>query len=403
MTPAVAAGPLAGVRVLDFTRMIVGPMTTMLLADLGADVIKIEPSSGEALRFMQDDDDPERSAFFISCNRNKRDLVLDLGKDEAAPEIRDRLVAQADIVVHNFVPQLEERFGLSFERLQTIKPDLVYCGIGAWSGPDGSWFRRPGTDVLFQAASGLMSVTGEAEGNSMRAGAPIIDVTTGVTAAFAILAALRHRDATGEAVEVGTSLYEQALFMQSPQFAWANQRGTNPPRLGNQSPMALIIELRCLDGHFVISIPTEKMWKRVCDALKADDVLGDPAYTTATERLKHQPKIAAALQALAAGRTAQELGNALEVGGVPFAPVLDYTQTLREVPGIIGRDLVHMERESYGSVDVLPSPVRSSAWETVVTRESPMIGEHTAEILDHLDNWGRPLPGPRPLLVGGQS
>jgi crotonobetainyl-CoA:carnitine CoA-transferase CaiB-like acyl-CoA transferase len=401
VTEATATGPLAGVRVLDFTRMIVGPVATMLLADLGADVIKIEPSRGEALRFMQDDDDPERSAFFVACNRNKRDLVLDLGT-EAAADVRDRLVAQADIVVHNFVPQLEERFGLSFERLRTITPDLVYCGIGAWSGPEGAWFRRPGTDVLFQAASGLMSVTGDSTGNPMRAGAPIIDVTTGVTAAFAILAALQHRDATGEGVEVGTSLFEQALFSQSPLLAWADQRDMDPPRLGNQSPMALIIELHCTDGHFVISIPTEKMWRRVCETLKADDLLNDPSFGSATQRLKHQPRIADALQTLAADRSAQELTDALQAGGVPFAPVMNYLDTLRAVPEITGRELVRLERESFGSISVIPNPVRSSAWNSPVSRQSPTLGEHTVEILDHLDNWGRPLAPTSTLREGGQ-
>jgi crotonobetainyl-CoA:carnitine CoA-transferase CaiB-like acyl-CoA transferase len=392
VTQATAVGPLSGLRVLDFTRMIVGPVATMLLADLGADVIKIEPPEGEALRFMQDDDDPERSAFFVSANRNKRDLVLDLSAAAAAADVRDRLVAQADVVVHNFVPQLEERFGLSFERLRTIKPDLVYCGIGAWSGPNGAWFRRPGTDVLFQAASGLMSVTGEADGNPMRAGAPIIDVTTGMTAAFAILAGLRHRDATGEGVEVGTSLFEMALFAQSPPLAWAAQRDMDPPRLGNQSPMALIIELRCLDGHFVVSIPTEKMWRRLCAALKADELANDPSYASATARLQLQPQIAEALQAIAAGRTASELAGSLEAGGVPFAPVTGYREALRAVPEITGRELIHLKRESYGSISVVPNPVRSSAWGTLVARQSPTLGEHTVEILDHLDNWGRPRP-----------
>lgn len=402
VTRATATGPLAGVRVLDFTRMIVGPVATMLLADLGADVIKIEPPEGEALRFMQDDDDPERSAFFVSANRNKRDLVLDLGSDSAA-DVRDRLVAQADVVVHNFMPQLEERFGLSYARLRTLKADLVYCGIGAWSGPAGAWSRRPGTDVLFQAASGLMSVTGEPTGNPMRAGAPIIDVTTGVTAAFAILAGLRHRDATGEGVEVGTSLFEQALFAQSPLLAWADQRDMDPPRLGNQSPMALIIELRCMDGHFVVSIPTEKMWRRLCQALKADDLLNDPSYASATQRLKQQPRIAEVLQALAADRSAGELADSLEAGGVPFAPVMNYRQALRAVPGITGRELTRLERESYGSIGVIPNPIRSSAWNSSVSRQSPTLGEHTVEILDHLDNWGRPLPCTSSPRQGGHS
>jgi crotonobetainyl-CoA:carnitine CoA-transferase CaiB-like acyl-CoA transferase len=301
------------------------------------------------------------------------------------------------------VPQLEERFGLSYARLRTIKPDLVYCGIGAWSGPEGAWSRRPGTDVLFQAASGLMSVTGEPGGRPMRAGAPIIDVTTGVTAALAVLAGLRHRDATGEGVEVGTSLFEQSLFAQSPLLAWADQRDTDPPRLGNQSPMALIIELRCVDGHFVVSIPTEKMWRRLCGALKADELLDDPSYASGTERLRHQPQIADALQALAADRSAQELADSLEAGGVPFAPVMNYLDTLRAAPGITGRGPTRLERDSYGAINVVPNPIRSSAWNSPVSLQSPTLGEHTVEILDHLDNWGRPQPRTSSPLEGGHS
>jgi crotonobetainyl-CoA:carnitine CoA-transferase CaiB-like acyl-CoA transferase len=166
----------------------------------------------------------------------------------------------------------------------------------------------------------------------------------------------------------------------------------DPPRLGNQSPMALIIELRCVDGHFAVSIPTEKMWRRLCTALKADELANDPSYASATARLQHQPQIAEALQAMAAGRTAQELAGSLEAGGVPFAPVTSYLETLRAVPEITGRELIHLKRESYGSISVVPNPVRSSAWDTLVTRQSPTLGEHTVEILDHLDNWGRPRP-----------
>jgi crotonobetainyl-CoA:carnitine CoA-transferase CaiB-like acyl-CoA transferase len=386
-------GPLAGVKVLDFTRMVVGPITTMLLADLGADVIKIEPPEGEALRFMHDDDDPERSAFFVSANRNKRDMVLDLALESAA-DIRDRLVAQADVVVHNFVPQLEERFGLTYPLLKTIKADLVYCRIGAWSGPEGAWARRPGTDVLLQAASGLMSVTGEPDRAPMRAGAPIIDVTTGVTAALAVVAGLRHRDATGEGVEVGTSLFEQALFAQSPLLAWADQRHLDPPRLGNQSPMALILELHCKDGHLVVAIPTEKMWRRLCEALNADDLLTDPSLASPPARLKRQLHVSETVQTLVADRSAQDVALSLEAGGVPFAPVMSYLESLRSVARITGRELLSLKRETYGEIRVVPNPIRSSAWSSSVIRQSPLLGEHTAEILDHIDHWGHPFPSP---------
>jgi crotonobetainyl-CoA:carnitine CoA-transferase CaiB-like acyl-CoA transferase len=387
VTAAVLAGPLAGIKVLDFTRMLVGPIATMLLADLGADVIKIEPPEGDALRYMQDDDDPERSAFFIAANRNKRDLVLDLGAADAAG-IRDQLVAQADVVVHNFMPQLVERFDLTFARLKTIKRDLVYCGIGAWSGAEGAWARRPGTDVLFQAASGLMSVTGEPGGRPMRAGAPIIDVTTGITAALAVVTALRQRDATGEAVEVGTSLYEQALFAQSPLLAWADQRDVNPSRLGNQSQMALIIELRCADGHFTVAIPTEKMWLRLCQALHADVLLADPALATAPERLEHQPAISQVLQSLVTDRKAADVAAALESGGVPFAPVTGYLDAVKDSPRITGRRLLELARPSYGAIKVIPNPIRSSAWTSNVVRQSPVLGEHTDEIFEHIAHWG---------------
>jgi crotonobetainyl-CoA:carnitine CoA-transferase CaiB-like acyl-CoA transferase len=400
MTRALAAGPLAGIRVLDFTRMLVGPIATMLLADLGADVIKIEPPEGEALRFMHEEENPEGSAFFISANRNKRDMVLDLASDDAA-DICDRLVAQADVVVHNFVPQLVERFNLSYSRLRDVKPDLIYCGIGAWSGPEGAWARRPGTDVLLQAASGLMSVTGEPDGRPLRAGAPIIDVTTGVTAALAILAGLRHRDVTGTGVEVGTSLFEQALFAQSPLLAWADQRGVDPPRLGNQSPMALIVELDCTDGSLVVATPTEKMWRRLCEALNAHELLTDPRLASATSRLNAQPQIARTLRDLVVGRCAKDVAESLEASGVPFAPVNTYLETLESAPHIVGRELLALERATYGALKLVPNPIRSSAWCTTVSLQAPILGEHTAAILDHVDSWGRPPS--HPALFEGEA
>lgn len=213
-------------------------------------------------------------------------------------------------------------------------------------------------------------------------------MTTGVTAAFGILAALRHRDATGEGVEVGTSLFEQAVFAQSPLLAWSDQRGVNPPRLGNQSPMALIIDLASADGMLVLAIPTEKMWQRLCTALALPELAADPTLATAGARLTQQERIASLLNDSVSSWSVEEVSTALVAGGVPFAPVNDYRATLETAPAISGSPLIELEHERYGRLRVAANPLRSSAWDVTVRRQSPVLGQHTDEIMRNLEHWG---------------
>ena len=279
--------PLEGIRVVDLTRMIVGPTATMLLADMGAEVIKIEPRAGDDTRYMQTRHDPERCPFFLALNRNKRGIVLDLTTDEGLGVFR-RLVARADVLVHNFRPGIVEKLKLAYDDVRSIKPDIIYCSISAF-GERGSYSKRPGTDILFQAMGGLMSITGEPDGRPLRAGAPIIDVSTGVSAGFAILGALIRRMRSGQGDYVDVSLFEQTVFLQSPMFSWSLMEGINPPRLGNRSPMALILDLATSDGYLMVAIPTPKFWKIFCDTIAMPELL--PTNASASRIATQEPAI----------------------------------------------------------------------------------------------------------------
>lgn len=313
--------PLSGIRVVDLSRMVAGPTTAMLLADLGADVVKVEPPSGDDARYMNWRHRPDQAPFFMAANRNKRGIVLDIRAAEGL-EVLDELVARADVFIHNFTPAVAEKAGVGFGRLSALNPRLIHCSISAF-GEHGPWADRPGIDSLVQAMSGLMSITGEPDGRPLRAGAPIIDTTSPLAATTAILAALRRRDADGTGESISISLLRQAVFMQSPLFAFAQDRGESPGRMGNHSPLALILELAAADGTVLVGIPTEKFWRRFIELL--DLAIGEDArLRTQRDRIENVHLIDDAIKDVAPGRTTSEWLDLLAAARLPCAPVLEY-------------------------------------------------------------------------------
>jgi crotonobetainyl-CoA:carnitine CoA-transferase CaiB-like acyl-CoA transferase len=368
--------------VLDVTRMIVGPTATMLLADMGADVVKVEPPAGDDVRYMQTTYDPEHCPFFLSVNRNKRGIVLDLTKP-AGLEICRRLAARADVFVHNFRPGVVERLGLSYDDIRGVKPDIVYCSISAF-GETGPIARRPGTDVLFQAMGGLMSISGEPDGRPLRAGAPIIDVTTGVSAAFAILSALVRRMKTGEGDKIELSLYDQAVFMQSPVFSWFLKAKQNPPRLGNRSPMALILDLRTADGDILVAIPSTKFWRSFCKVAGMPELAADERFQTTALRLKNQQTLMDLLDARFRGETTDTWAERLVAAGVPCGPVRTYEQVVADPQLVANGTFLDMDHEVAGRTRVVNAPFRIGKVPVKVERAAPTLGRDTAEVLREL-------------------
>jgi crotonobetainyl-CoA:carnitine CoA-transferase CaiB-like acyl-CoA transferase len=374
--------PLEGVKVVDLTRMIVGPAATMLLADMGADVVKIEPKSGDDTRYMQVRYDPERCPFFLALNRNKRGVVLDLTTEDGL-DVFHRMVARADVVVHNFRPGIVEKLKIAFDDVVSIKPDIIYCSISAF-GETGSYAKRPGTDILFQAMGGLMSVTGEPDGRSLRAGAPIIDVATGVSAAYAILAALIRRMRSGEGDYIAVSLFEQTVFLQSPMFSWSLMEGIDPPRLGNRSPMALILDLATSDGDLMVAIPTPKFWKIFCDTIGLPELAADQRFRTHPLRLKNQQAMMDLIEPRFRNETTRIWVERLLAQGVPCGPVRTYQQVLEDSQLAALGTFMPLDHEVAGRTKVVGLPFRLRSVPAEIERTPPTLGRDTEAVLSEL-------------------
>ena len=397
--------PLEGIRVVDLTRMIVGPTATMLLADMGAEVIKIEPRAGDDTRYMQTRHDPERCPFFLALNRNKRGIVLDLTTDEGLGVFR-RLVARADVLVHNFRPGIVEKLKLAYDDVRSIKPDIIYCSISAF-GEQGSYSKRPGTDILFQAMGGLMSITGEPAGRPLRAGAPIIDVSTGVSAGFAILGALIRRMRSGQGDYVDVSLFEQTVFLQSPMFSWSLMEGVNPPRLGNRSPMALILDLATSDGYLMVAIPTPKFWKIFCDTIAMPELFADERFRAHASRLKNQQSMMDLIEPRFRVETTQKWLERLLADGVPCGAVRDYQQVLQDKQLEALGTFLPLDHEFAGRTKVVGLPFRLRGAPVEITRTPPTLGRDTEAVLRELGYGDREIHAlaetgrHRPRIRGG--
>jgi len=370
---------LSGVRVLDVTRMIVGPTTTMLLADLGAEVIKVELPRGDDIRYMQTGSDPDDCPFFDAVNRNKQGIILNYRLPEGR-ELLLELAAQSDVFVHNYTPGVMEDWDLDYDAVRAVNPAIIYCSISAF-GERGPLRQRPGTDVLFQAASGMMSVTGERAGDPIRVGAPIIDVGTGISAALAITAALYRRTTTSEGTYIGTSLFEQAVFLQAPMFTWHSRHSLEPPRLGNQSAIALIVDARIEDETIVLAVPTDKFWARLCEVLSVPGLIDDPRFATNSGRLENQETLVPILRERLATLTFQVASDSLTKNQIPWAPVQSYDDVVEMEQLAANGMLLPFDRSDDVTVRLVATPFRIGGESATISRPPPIMGRDTEEVL----------------------
>lgn len=378
--------PLEGLKVVDLTRMLVGPTCTMLLADLGAEVIKIEPPAGDDTRYLQTRDEPNDCPFFLSINRNKRGVVLDLASVDGL-EAFNRLVADADILVHNYRNGIVDKLGIDAATIRARHPQLIYCAISAF-GEEGPYSARPGTDVLFQAMTGLMAITGEPDGAPIRAAAPLVDVTTGISALSGILTALIQRGQTGQGDLVNVSLFDQSAFMQSPLLSWSAAENANPPRLGNRSPMALILQIETADGTIMASIPNNKFWRLLCTMIGDPALADDPRFRDISSRLDNQDDIADLLRPHFSEGTTAEWVDRLVDAGVPCGAVTDYLQVLEDPQLASNGMFLRVGRVAGGhageELPVLAPPFRLSSVPYAVRLQPPNLGRDTADVLTEL-------------------
>ena len=378
------AGALAGLTVLDLSRVLSGPFATMTLADLGADVVKIEqPGTGDDTRQWGPPFQGDEAAYFLSVNRNKRSLAVDLKSADGLALVRD-LARRADAVVENFRPGTAARLGLGYDDLAAENPGLVYASISGYgqTGPDS---HRAGYDAIAQARSGIMSVTGEADGPPVRVGVSSADLVAGMWAVIGILAALRERDRSGQGQWVDISLLDGSVswltYVASGYFA----TGTRPPRYGSAHPtIAPYQGFATKDGDLMLAVGNDAIWRRFASVAGLADLLEDPRFTTNPLRVEHRDELLPLVADAMAARTSVEWVEVLDAAGVPVGPI----QTVDEVvtdPQVLARGMIgEVKHPTAGTVRTIGCPVRLTATPPQVRTAPPLLGQHTDDGLAEL-------------------
>ena len=375
--------PLEGIRVADFSRVLAGPLATMVLADLGADVIKVErPETGDDTRgwgppFLGDD-----AVYFLSLNRNKRSVVLDLSTDRGLGAAR-RLALSSDVVVDNFRPGLMERFGLDHATLSAERPDLVTCSLTAF-GDGESGVARPGYDIIVQAMSGLMSFTGHPGGEPTKVGVALLDVVCGLYAASAIQAALIGRRESGRGSRVTVSLFDASLAALVNQAANYLIGGVVPGPMGNQHPNIVPYQLfEAADRPFILAAGNDRLFERTCVVIGLPELAHDERFATNEARVRNRDALVPMLAGAFAARTADEWLDELEAAAVPCAPVrrLDEVFGSPEARGAIQE----VDDPVRGSLRLVADPIRVDGATSAIRRPPPQLGEHTDEVLAELE------------------
>lgn len=371
--------PLAGVRVADFSRVLAGPLATMLLADLGADVIKVErPAGGDDTRAWGPPFVGEDAAYFLALNRNKRSVALDLQTPEGAEAAR-RLALASDVVVENFRPGLMARFGLDQASLSAERPELVYCSLVAF-GEEGESAARPGYDIIVQALSGLMSFTGHPGGEPTKVGVALLDVICGLYAASGILAALVERRTTGRGRRIVVSLYEASLAAMVNQAANYLLGGLVPGPLGNQHPNIVPYQLfEAADRPFILAAGNDRMFERTCEVLGMPELTRDERFATNEARVRNRGALIPVLAEAFRRRPAAEWLAALEAVGVPCSPVLRMDEVFATPEG--ARMVQEVTDPARGPLRLVADPIRLDGSLAPVRRPPPRLGEHTEEVL----------------------
>jgi crotonobetainyl-CoA:carnitine CoA-transferase CaiB-like acyl-CoA transferase len=373
--------PLDGVTIIDFTRVLSGPYCTMLLADMGARVIKVEqPGRGDDTRAWGPPFVNGESAYFLSINRNKESLTLDL-KHPAARAVLDCLLARADVLVENFRPGAMERLGLGYDALAPRYPRLVYCSISGF-GQTGPRRGEPGYDAVMQGEGGLMSITGAPDGPPFRLGVAISDIVSGMFAAQGIAMALLARVRTGRGQRVDVGMLDSTAALLTYQAGIYFATGATPGRLGNRHPTIVPYEtFAASDGDFVVAVGNDEQWRRFCRVLEADELAGDERFATNSARVRNYSALRPLLVERLRSRTRRAWVDHLKEAGVPCGSVREVGDVLED-PQLDARRMIEtVDHITAGAVRVLGVPIKLSDTPGAVRAAPPALGQHTDPIL----------------------
>lgn len=392
-------GPLSHVRVLDLSRVLAGPWAGQVLADLGAEVIKIErPGTGDDTRgwgppWLKDPDGREtaESAYFLSANRGKKSVTLDISTAEGQAIAR-RLAARCHVVLENFKVGALARYGLDYESLKALNPGLVYCSITGF-GQDGPYSGHAGYDFMIQGMGGLMSITGEPDdvpgGGPMKVGVAVADLFAGMYAAVAVLAALAHRERTGEGQHIDLALLDCQVAMLANQAMNYLVSGTPPRRLGNAHPNIVPYQaFRTRDGHLILAVGNDRQFARFCELAGRPALAADPRFATNAARVAHRGALIPVIAETMAARSTGEWLALLEPAGIPCGPINTLDQVFRH-PQVVHRGMtVSLPHPWGGVVPLVASPLRLSRTPVEYRRAPPALGQDTEEVLGSLLNMG---------------
>lgn len=385
------AGPLAGYRVLDLSRILAGPWASQLLADLGAEVIKIErPGSGDDTRgwgppYISDQagESTGESAYFHAANRGKLSVCIDMAQPEGQQLIRD-LAKQSDVLIENFKLGGLKKYELDYDSLKQINPGLVYCSITGF-GQTGPYAERPGYDVMIQAMGGMMSVTGEADGQPMKTGVALTDILTGLYATNAIQSALIHRQQDGAGQYIDMSLLDVQVAVLANQAMNYLATGSNPPRLGNGHPNIVPYQaFATADGYIMLTIGNDSQYRRFCELAERLDLADDSRFEKNSGRVKHRELLLPVLEEILLTRTSRQWLDELNARGIPGGPINNLEQVFAD-PQVQYRGVrTELEHPTAGRVPSVSNPIRFSQTAISHDRAPPLLGQHTDEALTRI-------------------
>ncbi|HEY3997426.1 MAG TPA: CaiB/BaiF CoA-transferase family protein [Candidatus Xenobia bacterium] len=376
--------PLEGIRVLDLSRVLAGPFCSMLMSDMGADIVKIEePGQGDDTRRFGPPFINGQSAYFLSVNRNKRSLAMDMKAPEAKAVLRT-LVERSDVLLENFRPGTAARLGLGWEEVHAINPRLVYCSVSGY-GQTGPESKRPGYDVVIQGTGGIMSLTGDPDGPPYKMGISQADLVAGMNAFSGILLALRTRDRDGVGQRVDVSLLDCQVSLLTFQAQNYFTTGKSPHRMGNQHPSIAPYEtVRTADGYLNIAVGNDKLWQGFCAATGRQDLASDARFSTNPLRVANREALMEALAPLFKQHELAWWMSVLDKAGIPAGPILEVDEVLTH-PQVLARDMVvEVEHPTLGPLKLVNNPLKLSDTPPRVTSAPPLLGQHSREVLREL-------------------